>query len=136
MVVNKPPLSSVTSSQSRTSVLHELIDGLSLWTLKQPFYHLTVHLIFSIYPPGVCRLFAFHVPALIGYLSFSLVQSARSIPIPTVRCDFKEGLLVLAKQWYFIKFGTSPSSCTFVLGLPKAGACAHEQERALFVVCR
>jgi hypothetical protein len=36
----------VTSSQSRTSVLDELIDGLSLWTLKQPFYHLTVHLIF------------------------------------------------------------------------------------------
>jgi hypothetical protein len=83
------------------------------------------------------RLFAFHVPALIGI--FIPLACAESTLYP----DTSGGIATLRKRYcfwqssgIFTKFGTSPSCVRSSWGLPNAGACAHEQERALFVVCR
>jgi hypothetical protein len=61
----------------------------------------------------------------------------------TLYPDTSAGIATLSKRYcfwqssgIFIKFGTSPSCARSSWGLPEAGACAHEQKRALFVVCR
>jgi hypothetical protein len=76
-----------------------------------------------------------HVAALIEYLSSLLVESTRSYPqYFRWRCDFKEVLLFRAKQWYFIKLGTSPFVCTFVLGASQAWEHVPMNRKELYLL--
>jgi hypothetical protein len=98
---------------------------------------LVANLFFAIQTSTRLSLSAFNVAALIEYLSSLLVESTRSYTnISTGIAYFKGALLFLAKQWYFYKNWNVVFGCTFVLRVPSVEERAHDQKRALFVICR